>query len=59
MDFFRQEHKDRGGCPSDWVWITGPEGGPANPVYHQEMMHYRLTPTFDYTVKTYTLVLIC
>ena len=50
MDFFKEEHRDRGGCPADWLWVNLPEGGAANETYHQEMINYRLTPTFDYMV---------
>ena len=51
MDFFKEEHKARGGCPADWLWVNLPEGGAANETYHQEMINYRLTPTFDYMVS--------
>lgn len=38
----------RGGCPADWVWIVPPESGSLTPVYHQEMLSYQLTPSYDY-----------
>lgn len=50
MTFFKQEHKDRGGCPADWVWISPPQSGSLTEVFHQEMLNYHLTPAYDYQV---------
>ncbi|XP_065651342.1 nitric oxide synthase 1 isoform X2 [Hydra vulgaris] len=44
----RQENKLRGGCPSDWVWIVPPLSGSVCPVFHQEMLNYKLNPSFEY-----------
>ncbi len=50
MDFFRQEHRDRGGCPADWVWIVPPVAGSLTEVFHQEMLNYALRPSYNYQV---------
>uniref|UniRef100_A0A8B9JJC9 Nitric oxide synthase n=1 Tax=Astyanax mexicanus TaxID=7994 RepID=A0A8B9JJC9_ASTMX len=42
------EYRVRGGCPGDWVWIVPPMSGSITPVFHQEMLNYRLTPSFEY-----------
>ncbi|KAM9194759.1 nitric oxide synthase 1 isoform 1-T1 [Dugong dugon] len=42
------EYRCRGGCPADWVWIVPPMSGSITPVFHQEMLNYRLTPCFEY-----------
>ncbi|XP_019362213.1 PREDICTED: nitric oxide synthase, brain isoform X1 [Gavialis gangeticus] len=42
------EYRCRGGCPADWVWIVPPMSGSVTPVFHQEMLNYRLTPSFEY-----------
>ena len=47
MIHMTNELKDRGGCPSDWVWLNPNQSGSLTPVYHQEMLHYHLTPSFD------------
>lgn len=44
------EYRCRGGCPADWVWIVPPMSGSITPVFHQEMLNYRLTPSFEYQV---------
>ena len=48
MDFFRQEHRDRGGCPADWVWICPPVAGSLTEVFHQEMLNYLPAPCYNY-----------
>ncbi|XP_065650917.1 nitric oxide synthase 1-like [Hydra vulgaris] len=48
MNHFKQENKLRGGCPSDWVWIVPPLSGSVCPVFHQEMLNYKLKPAFEY-----------
>uniref|UniRef100_A0A8C3VF72 Nitric oxide synthase n=1 Tax=Catharus ustulatus TaxID=91951 RepID=A0A8C3VF72_CATUS len=45
------EYRCRGGCPADWVWIVPPMSGSITPVFHQEMLNYRLTPSFEYQAK--------
>ncbi|XP_065424376.1 nitric oxide synthase 1 isoform X2 [Chrysemys picta bellii] len=42
------EYRCRGGCPADWVWIVPPMSSSITPVFHQEMLNYRLTPSFEY-----------
>jgi len=44
----QNEHKVRGGCPADWVWIVPPSSGSTTEVFHQEMLNYCLKPSFDY-----------
>jgi nitric oxide synthase oxygenase domain/subunit len=51
LDHFRTEHKLRGGCPADWVWIVPPESGSLTSVFHQEMLSYHLTPSYDYQTE--------
>lgn len=46
------EYRCRGGCPADWVWIVPPMSGSITPVFHQEMLNYRLTPSFEYQVPS-------
>ena len=46
------EVRVRGGCPGDWVWIVPPMSGSITPVFHQEMINYRLTPSFEYQVRS-------
>ena len=45
------ETKKRGGCPADWVWIVPPISGSLLPVFHQEMINYKLKPTYEYQEK--------
>lgn len=42
---------ERGGCPSDWVWVVPPISGSATPVFHQEMLLYHLDPSYEYQVS--------
>uniref|UniRef100_A0A3P8VBK3 Nitric oxide synthase n=1 Tax=Cynoglossus semilaevis TaxID=244447 RepID=A0A3P8VBK3_CYNSE len=42
------EYCVRGGCPGDWVWIVPSMSGSITPVFHQEMLNYHLTPSFEY-----------
>merc|ERR1719481_826755 len=51
MTHFAQEHKERGGCPADWVWIVPPQSGSLVPTYHQEMVNYHLSPAYEYQDK--------
>ncbi|XP_037787775.1 nitric oxide synthase, salivary gland-like [Penaeus monodon] len=48
MQFFANEHRERGGCPADWVWIVPPISGSLTPVFHQEMSLYYLKPAYEY-----------
>uniref|UniRef100_A0A672IDE0 Nitric oxide synthase n=1 Tax=Salarias fasciatus TaxID=181472 RepID=A0A672IDE0_SALFA len=51
MKHMENEFRVRGGCPGDWVWIVPPMSGSVTPVFHQEMLNYRLTPSFEYQVR--------
>ncbi|CAL1546256.1 unnamed protein product, partial [Lymnaea stagnalis] len=42
------EYKLRGGCPGDWVWVVPPLGGSSLEVFHQEMLLYKLKPSYEY-----------
>ncbi|XP_061527293.1 nitric oxide synthase, brain isoform X2 [Phycodurus eques] len=53
MKHMENEYRVRGGCPSDWVWIVPPMSGSITPVFHQEMLNYRLTPSFEYQVDAW------
>ncbi|KAK3104726.1 hypothetical protein FSP39_008733 [Pinctada imbricata] len=48
MTFFENEQKTRGGCPADWVWIVPPISGSLTEVFHQEMLMYKLKPSYEY-----------
>ncbi|KAI4820969.1 hypothetical protein KUCAC02_028924 [Chaenocephalus aceratus] len=48
MKHMENEYRVRGGCPGDWVWIVPSMSGSITPVFHQEMINYRLTPSFEY-----------
>ena len=48
MEHFYDEHKNRGGCPADWVWIVPPVSSGLCPTYHQEMRSYHISPSFEY-----------
>ena len=48
MEFFNKEHKVRGGCPADWVWVTPPMSSGITPIFHQEMYNYHLSPSYEY-----------
>ena len=49
----QQEQISRGGCPADWVWIVPPVSGSLTPVFHMEMLNYRLKPSYEYQVTKY------
>ena len=55
MHHMENEQALRGGCPADWVWITPPLGGSLTPVFHQEMLNYKLKPSYEYQVCLYTV----
>jgi len=44
----RNDYKLRGGCPADWTWIVPPINPGGTPVFHQEMLNYRLLPAYEY-----------
>ncbi|XP_052798530.1 nitric oxide synthase-like protein [Mya arenaria] len=48
MKHLDNEQKLRGGCPADWVWIVPPMSGSLLPVFHQEMLAYKLKPSYEY-----------
>nr|QIA61846.1 nitric-oxide synthase [Halichondria panicea] len=48
MTHFKSETQSRGGCPADWVWIVPPISGSVTPVFHQEMLLYHLSPSYQY-----------
>ena len=48
MEHLAIEYRDRGGCPADWVWIVPPQSGFLVPTYHQEMLRYKLSPSYEY-----------
>lgn len=53
MKFFDQEQVQRGGCPSDWVWLLPPISASLMPTFYQEMLMYRLRPSYEYQVSLY------
>ena len=53
---FRNEMRERGGCPADWVWLTPSQSGYLTPMYHQETLHYHLSP--KYLRQVYTIAII-
>lgn len=48
MKHLANEQNLRGGCPADWVWIVPPLSGSITPVFHQEMLNYKLKPSYEY-----------
>ncbi|KAL4224321.1 Nitric oxide synthase [Mactra antiquata] len=53
MKHLDNEQKLRGGCPADWVWIIPPMSGGILPVFHQEMLTYKLKPSYEYQVDAW------
>ena len=49
----QEETKVRGGCPADWVWIVPPQAGSLCATFHQEMINYHLSPSYEYQDKPY------
>ena len=45
MTHFQAEMKERGGCPTDWVWTVPSTSGSLTPIWHQETLHYHLSPS--------------
>ncbi|KAL3869039.1 hypothetical protein ACJMK2_041766 [Sinanodonta woodiana] len=48
MKHMENEQHLRGGCPADWVWIVPPMSGSLVPVFRQEMLLYKLKPSYEY-----------
>ncbi|XP_037041463.1 nitric oxide synthase-like [Bradysia coprophila] len=48
MKHMDNESKLRRGCPADWVWIVPPISSSLTQVFHQEMLNYRLWPSYEY-----------
>ncbi|XP_052251879.1 nitric oxide synthase, brain-like [Dreissena polymorpha] len=48
MKHLDNKQKLRGGCPADWVWVVPPMSGSLMSVFHQEMLNYKLKPSFEY-----------
>jgi hypothetical protein len=42
-----EEYRVRGGCPSDWLWLNPSQSGALTSLFHQEMLHYHLSPSFE------------
>lgn len=55
MKHMENEQKARGGCPADWVWIVPPMSGSLTEVFHQEMLLYKLKPSYEYMVSCFEL----
>ncbi|KAM5273466.1 nitric oxide synthase, inducible [Ctenodactylus gundi] len=51
MKHMQSEHRARGGCPADWIWLVPPMSGGITPVFHQEMLNYILSPFYYYQVE--------
>jgi hypothetical protein len=51
MKHMENEQKARGGCPADWVWVVPPMSGSLTEVFHQEMLLYKLKPSYEYMVS--------
>ena len=45
MTHFKDEMTNRGGCPTDWVWTVPSTSGSLTAVWHQETLHYHLSPS--------------
>ena len=52
MKFMTNEYRLRGGCPADWVWVNPPLSSSMTPVFHQEMLNYKLKPSYEYLGET-------
>jgi len=51
MEHYISEMKVRGGCPADWVWIVPPQSGSLCSTFHQEMINYHMSPSYEYQDK--------
>lgn len=54
VEHFNLEHQTRGGCPADWIWVTAPMSGSLTPTFHQEMLNYHLSPSYEYQEPLWT-----
>ncbi|KAK2169168.1 hypothetical protein LSH36_12g26014 [Paralvinella palmiformis] len=54
MSHLETEYKLRGGCPADWVWIVPPMSSSLTPVFHMEMINYKLKPSYEYQPAAWT-----
>ena len=46
--FMKEEVRKRGGCPADWIWVVPPMSSGLTRVFHQEMLRYTLSPSYEY-----------
>ena len=46
--FMKEEIRTRGGCPADWIWVVPPMSSGLVPTFHQEMIRYSLSPSYEY-----------
>ena len=51
LSFMKGEMETRGGCPSDWVWVVPPLSSGLVPTFHQEMIRYTLSPSYEYQMS--------
>lgn len=51
VEHMKSEIRSRRGCPADWVWIIPPQSGSLCSSYHQEMISYHLSPSYEYQDK--------
>jgi len=51
VQHMKSEIRSRRGCPADWVWIVPPQSGSLCSSFHQEMVTYHLSPSYEYQVK--------
>ena len=51
MKHAENEYRLRGGIPGDWVWVVPPTSGSLCPVFHLEMLNYKLKPSYEYQVQ--------
>lgn len=49
--FFETEHKQRGGCPADWVWVNPQYSTHMEDAFHIEMINYKLRPSIEYQIQ--------
>ena len=46
--FMKEEVRTRGGCPADWIWVVPPMSSGLTRVFHQELLRYTLSPSYEY-----------
>ena len=56
LRFFETEHKLRGGCPADWVWVNPQLSSHLEDAFHLEMINYKLRPSIEYQVEMNILI---